>query len=225
MIRPSWSARRRSLTASGSIARRGRAANSSTSSPRTAAISAHAPPNMPLCRASTLSPRLRQLTSAASQAPCPFAAYKKGSVSVRIIFLRSEIQLIVTPMISPEYRSTAGRCIAASTSSGTVVGPGMARISRPLRTVMECGFLGVVMLERLAGITTTPSEHAARGRGSCWREAGLSTGPAPRRRGRRRRAPVRSSEAPPGRTSHRHDRSDGRDRMPGGEGVRHRRFS
>src|SRR6202035_4803176 len=32
--------------------------------------------------------------------------------------------------------STAGRCIACSTSSGTVVGPGITRNSRPPRTVM-----------------------------------------------------------------------------------------
>src|SRR3954447_292857 len=32
--------------------------------------------------------------------------------------------------------STAGRCIARSTSSGTVVGPGIARNSRPARTLM-----------------------------------------------------------------------------------------
>src|ERR1700730_11978275 len=32
--------------------------------------------------------------------------------------------------------STAGRCIARSTSSGTVVGPGMARNSRPARTTI-----------------------------------------------------------------------------------------
>ena len=34
--------------------------------------------------------------------------------------------------------STAGRCIARSTSSGTVVGPGIARNSRPARTLMSC---------------------------------------------------------------------------------------
>src|SRR5215831_614121 len=33
--------------------------------------------------------------------------------------------------------SSAGRCIARSTSSGMVVGPGMARNSRPARTVMR----------------------------------------------------------------------------------------
>src|SRR4051812_15777674 len=33
--------------------------------------------------------------------------------------------------------STAGRCIARSTSSGTVVGPGMARNSRPARTLIR----------------------------------------------------------------------------------------
>src|ERR1700726_1974466 len=32
--------------------------------------------------------------------------------------------------------SSAGRCIARSTSSGMVVGPGMARNSRPARTVI-----------------------------------------------------------------------------------------
>src|SRR6476661_7352003 len=32
--------------------------------------------------------------------------------------------------------STAGRCMARSTSSGTVVGPGMARNSRPDRTLI-----------------------------------------------------------------------------------------
>src|SRR3954447_12323764 len=32
--------------------------------------------------------------------------------------------------------SIAGRCIARSTSSGIVVGPGMARNSRPARTVI-----------------------------------------------------------------------------------------
>ena len=32
----------------------------------------------------------------------------------------------------PEYISTAGRCIARSTSSGIVVGPGMARNCDPL---------------------------------------------------------------------------------------------
>src|SRR5215469_6372867 len=32
--------------------------------------------------------------------------------------------------------SSAGRCIACSTASGIVVGPGMARNSRPARTVM-----------------------------------------------------------------------------------------
>jgi hypothetical protein len=32
--------------------------------------------------------------------------------------------------------STAGRCIARSTSSGNVVGPGMARNSRPARTTI-----------------------------------------------------------------------------------------
>src|SRR5688572_8881054 len=32
--------------------------------------------------------------------------------------------------------STAGRCMACSTSSGTVVGPGMARNSRPARTLI-----------------------------------------------------------------------------------------
>src|SRR5262245_28684938 len=35
--------------------------------------------------------------------------------------------------------SSAGRCIACSTSSGMVVGPGMARNSRPARTVI-CWF-------------------------------------------------------------------------------------
>src|SRR3954453_14044036 len=33
--------------------------------------------------------------------------------------------------------STAGRCTARSTSSGTVVGPGMARNSRPARTLIR----------------------------------------------------------------------------------------
>src|SRR3546814_19153693 len=33
--------------------------------------------------------------------------------------------------------STAKRCMAASTSSGTVAGPGMLRKARPLATVME----------------------------------------------------------------------------------------
>src|SRR5689334_15561722 len=33
--------------------------------------------------------------------------------------------------------SMAGRCIAASTSSGTLVGPGMLRNSRPLLTLMS----------------------------------------------------------------------------------------
>jgi hypothetical protein len=37
----------------------------------------------------------------------------------------------------PEYMSTAGRCIARSTSSGIVVGPGTARNSRPARTTMH----------------------------------------------------------------------------------------
>src|SRR6185437_1563708 len=32
--------------------------------------------------------------------------------------------------------SSAGRCIACSTSSGILVGPGRARISRPARTVI-----------------------------------------------------------------------------------------
>jgi hypothetical protein len=32
--------------------------------------------------------------------------------------------------------SSAGRCIARSTSSGTVVGPGIARNSRPARTTI-----------------------------------------------------------------------------------------
>src|ERR1700722_13338167 len=34
--------------------------------------------------------------------------------------------------------SSAGRCIARSTSSGIVVGPGIARNSRPARTVIFC---------------------------------------------------------------------------------------
>src|SRR5262245_43731426 len=37
--------------------------------------------------------------------------------------------------------SSAGRCIARSTSSGMLVGPGMARNSRPARTVIVVGFL------------------------------------------------------------------------------------
>src|SRR3954463_9761400 len=35
--------------------------------------------------------------------------------------------------------SIAGRCIARSTSSGILVGPGMARNSRPARTVIAVG--------------------------------------------------------------------------------------
>src|SRR5262245_18676503 len=37
--------------------------------------------------------------------------------------------------------STAGRCIARSTSSGTVVGPGIARNSRPARTLIVLSML------------------------------------------------------------------------------------
>src|ERR1700722_432243 len=39
--------------------------------------------------------------------------------------------------------STAGRCIAWSTSSGILVGPGTARNSRPARTVMSASHLAV----------------------------------------------------------------------------------
>src|SRR4051812_5614268 len=40
--------------------------------------------------------------------------------------------------------SSAGRCIARSTSSGMVVGPGIARNSRPARTTISCSFLDML---------------------------------------------------------------------------------
>src|ERR1700721_2755494 len=47
--------------------------------------------------------------------------------------------------------SIAGRCIARSTSSGMVVGPGRARNSRPARTVIFLVPCGVALGEGMQG--------------------------------------------------------------------------
>src|SRR4030095_1710875 len=56
--------------------------------------------------------------------------------------------------------STAGRCMAARTSSGTVVGPGIDRNSRPWRTVMGLVFRNGRGMSRSAA--SDADERAAR---------------------------------------------------------------
>src|SRR5258705_1457483 len=47
--------------------------------------------------------------------------------------------------------SSAGRCIARSTSSGMVVGPGIARNSRPARTTIFLFLVGMLWGEGMQG--------------------------------------------------------------------------
>src|SRR5260221_13994573 len=47
--------------------------------------------------------------------------------------------------------SSAGRCIARSTSSGMVVGPGIARNSRPARTTIFLFLMGMLWGEGMQG--------------------------------------------------------------------------
>src|ERR671925_605104 len=64
---------------------------------------------------------------------------------------RSARQLSVVSTISPEYRSMAGRCMACSTWSGTLVGPGMLRNCLPLATLIGWPLLMLVSRFRQLG--------------------------------------------------------------------------
>src|SRR6202171_2898975 len=119
-------------TSSGDTGSPQRTSTRSTSIPNLSVTSANFSAKMPLLNASTRSPGLSVLTTAASHAPVPEPAHSAmRPSSVPKTRRRFATTSKVTSGSSGPRWSTTARSIARKTLSGTLVGPGICRKCRP----------------------------------------------------------------------------------------------